>query len=72
MWLPKPLYESIPFSGLVIGVIVLVAAFFVSEPYWPEILAAAGILGIVISLVLLLRRRGYRASRSRIDFDSRS
>lgn len=72
MWLPKPLYESIPLSCLVAGVLVLISAFFVDQPYWPEVLAGAGVLCIVISLVLVLRRRGYRASRSRTDFDGSS
>ncbi len=71
MWLPKPLYESVPFHYLVLGVAAIVAAFYVESGYWPEILAAAGVLLLVVGVVLLLRRKGYRSSRSRLDFDRR-
>ena len=70
MWLPKFLYESIPFSWLGLGAAGLVAAFFVEGWYWPELLAGGGLIAVVAGLVLLLRRRGYRTSRSRLDFDS--
>jgi hypothetical protein len=70
MWLPKFLYESIPFWWLALGVAGLGAAFFIEGWYWPELLAASGVLAVILGLVLLLRRRGYRTSRSRLDFDS--
>lgn len=69
MWLPKLFYESIPFYYLAIGTVLLGAAFWVDEGYWPEICAAGGVLGLVLGMVLILRRKGYRASRSRLDFD---
>jgi protein-S-isoprenylcysteine O-methyltransferase Ste14 len=69
MWLPKPLYESIPFNYLILGVAAIVAAFYVEAGYWPEIFAVGGILLVVTGIVLLLRRKGYRSSRSRLDFD---
>ena len=72
MWLPRGLYESIPFDYLALGGVVLVGAFFIDAWYWPEILAAAGTALLVVGLMLLLRRKGYRASRSRRDFDSSS
>jgi membrane-bound ClpP family serine protease len=72
MWLPKPLYESIPFHYLVVGAALVVAAFYVDSGYWPEILAGIGVILLVIGSVLLLRRKGYRASKSRLDFDRKS
>jgi Flp pilus assembly protein TadB len=69
MWIPKILYESIPFYYLVLGAICIAAAFYVDSWYWAEVLAAGGLLALVIGLVLLLRRKGYRSSRSRVDFD---
>jgi hypothetical protein len=70
MWLPKFLYESIPLYFLVLGAAGLGAAFFLDSWYWPEISAGAGLLALVIGLMLVLRRKGYRASRSRLDFDN--
>lgn len=69
MWLPNSVYESIPFSFLGIGVISLGAAFYVDSWYWSEILAVAGIFTMVLGLTLVLRRKGYRSSRSRADFN---
>lgn len=69
MWLPRIVYESIPFYYLALGVAGLGAAFYADSWYWPEILAAGGLIMLVVGLVLLLRRKGYRSSRSRIDFD---
>lgn len=72
MWLPKTLYESIPFFFLGLGAVGIGASFYIDSWYWAEILAADGFIAIVIGLVLLLRRKGYRSSRSRLDFDRTS
>jgi Flp pilus assembly protein TadB len=72
MWLPKPLYESIPFNCLLLGAAAIVAAFLVESWYWPEICAGVGILLLVLGVVLLLRRKAYRTSRSRLDFDRKA
>lgn len=70
MWLPRPLYESIPFYYIVLGAAAVAAAFFIDSWYWAEISATGGVLSLVIGLVLVLRRKGYRSSRSRLDFDN--
>ena len=69
MWIPKILYESIPFYYLGVGAFSIGAAFYVDSWYWAEVLAAFGLLALVIGIALLLRRKGYRSSRSRVDFD---
>lgn len=70
MWLPKTLYESIPFYYIGLGAAAIGAAFFIDRWYWAEISAGGGLVGLVIGIVLVLRRKGYRSSRSRLDFDS--
>jgi len=70
MWLPKVLYEAIPFYYLGVGAAALGAAFYLESWYWAEISAGFGLVALVMGLVILLRRKGYRASRSRLDFDS--
>jgi Flp pilus assembly protein TadB len=69
MWLAKPLYELLPVYYIILGVLGLVVAVFVDYWYWAPICATAGFLGLVGGLVVLLKRRDYRASRSRLDFD---
>lgn len=68
-WLPKTLYESLPYALLLTG-LVLAAVVFVSATQWLQtaLLILASIAG-VIGLVLLLKRRDYRLSRSRIKYD---
>ena len=69
MWLPKYLYESIPFHYLGLGAIGLAAAFTIDAWHWAEVMAAGGLIAVVTGLVLL-RRKGYRSSRSHLDFDN--
>jgi len=68
-WLPKTLYEFLPYALLLTG-LVLAAAVFISATQWLQtaLLILAGVAG-VIGLVLLLKRRDYRLSRSRIKYD---
>lgn len=69
MWLSKPVYEGLPYYYMVFGAAALLAAFWVHRWYWPELCAAAGVAGLVAGLVVWLKRRDYRASRSRLDFE---
>lgn len=69
MWLPRFLYETLPFYYLALGAVLLAVAFYLESWYWPEICAGLGLAALVAGLVLILRRKGYRASRSRLDFD---
>lgn len=69
MWVTKPIYESMPFIYMAIGVAGAVAAFFVDEGRWQAITLAAGMVFLIGGLVLWLKRRDYRSSRSRTAFD---
>ena len=69
MWLAKPLYESLPYYYIALGSAALAVAWYVEFWYWPQICAAAGFAGLVGGLAVLLKRRDYRASRSRLDFE---
>lgn len=69
MWLPKFLYETIPVFFVCLGVVGLGAAFYMNSWYWAEIVAGSGLAALITGLVLVLRRKGYRSSRSRLDFD---
>lgn len=67
MWLPKSVYEALPYYYIGLGVAAGLASFLLEQRPWPEILAAAGVVGLVAGLVLWLKRRDYRLSRSRLD-----
>ena len=69
MWLAKPVYELLPYGYVVVGTAAIVMALYAQTWYWPQIWTAVGVAGIVGGLVLLLKRRGYRSSRSRLDFE---
>jgi len=69
MWLAKPVYEALPFCYIGSGCCALAASAWAENPYWSEGLFVAGLAGLVAGLVLLLKRRGYRGSRSRKRFE---
>jgi hypothetical protein len=69
MWLAKPVYEFLPYAYIAIGAALVGTAAYTQFWYWPQICATAGLAGIVGGLALLLKRRGYRSSRSRVDFE---
>ena len=65
MWLPKPVYEALPFILLTAGLLLAVGSYL-SSLGWLLVLAS---LVAVAGLVLYLKRRDYRLSRSRIKYD---
>ena len=67
MWLSKPLYESVPYFYLAAGVGSLLASLYVNYWPWPAICTAVGLVCLVVGLVVWLKRRDYRQSRSRAN-----
>ncbi len=65
MWLPKPVYEALPVILLATGALLGVGSYL-SSAGWLLVIAS---LAAVAGLVLLLKRRDYRLSRSRIKYD---
>ncbi|NNC64123.1 MAG: hypothetical protein HKN84_05010 [Gammaproteobacteria bacterium] len=70
MRLPRSVYECLPFAFIAAGSALIGAAVLALSGRWAEGIAGFGLLFIVTGLTLILRRRGYRASRSRLDFNS--
>ena len=69
MWIPRPLYELVPYVYVAAGIALPVAAYFM-EGGPRGLLLVGGALGLVAGLVLLMRRRDYRASQT--EYDSHS
>jgi len=69
MWIPRSLYELLPYVYMAAGAAALAAAF-VGERGPRGLLMLLGGLGLTVGLVLWMRRRDYRASQS--EYDSRS
>ena len=69
MWLPEPIYESLPYVYVVCGALILSGAIYVGigtagAPYYLLI----GVLSIVGGVVIYLRRTTARKARSVSDF----
>jgi len=69
MWLSEPIYESLPFYYMALGAIAGIGSYRLDVWYWSEILALLSAASLVVGLVLLLKRRDYRRSRSRRDLN---
>jgi hypothetical protein len=69
MWIPRSLYELLPYAYMAAGAVALAAAFFTERgPH--GLLMLLGGLGLTLGLVLWMRRREYRQNQS--EYDSRS
>ena len=62
MWIPRPLYEVLPYAYMAGGAGLLAAAYFIEQG--PRgLLLVLGAVGLTGGLVLWMRRRDYRASQ---------
>jgi hypothetical protein len=61
IWLSKPVYETVPFFYLVAGAALLLASLYLDYWYWPLICLAGGIVCLILGLLILLKRRDFRA-----------
>lgn len=69
MWLPEPIYESLPYLYVVCGALILSAAIYIGigtagAPYYLLI----GVLSILGGVVIYLRRTTARKVNSGSDF----
>ena len=67
MWIAKPIYESLPYFYLLVGIISLAASMYVNHWYWPTICFVTGISCLVGGLVVLLKRRDSRVTNRKND-----
>jgi len=70
MWLARPVYEFLPYLYMLVGIVLLGAAWFIEMSALPSVLLVVGVLSMMAGVVLWLRRRDYRTRQS--EYNSRS
>ena len=71
MWISRPLYELLPYLYMLVGAVLLAAAWLTEATgTWPSLFLAVGALSLMGGLVLWLRRKDYRSKQA--EYDSRS
>lgn len=70
MWISRPVYEVLPYLYMLLGAVLLAAAWLVQLQVWPSVFLAIGALSLMGGLVLWLRRKDYRTKQA--EYDSRS
>jgi hypothetical protein len=66
MWFPRPVYEALPYGYALVGAVLLAVAFF-GDVGPRGLLLAIGVVALLGGLVLLMRRRDYRANHAEYD-----
>ena len=66
MWVSKPIYESLPYFYLLVGLVALGLSMYLNYWYMPTICFVVGFACLVGGLVVLLKRRDYRVTDRRV------
>lgn len=70
MHLPRTVYETLPYAYVAGGVALCGGSYAAADAVWTEAAFVLGAVGIVLGIVLLLRRRAYRDEAARYDSHS--
>jgi hypothetical protein len=70
MYLPRSLYESLPYAYVSAGLLACVGSYLGSSSAWSNVAFIGGAVAIVGGFVLILRRRSYRDDASHYDSHS--
>jgi hypothetical protein len=70
MWIARPIYELLPYLYMIVGLILLSAAWVVEMQTLPSVFMVVGSLSLMAGLVLWLRRRDYRTRQA--EYNNRS
>ena len=62
--LAKPLYETLPYIYIVAGLLAIGGSWLLGHHWWSDVALILGIFCVLGGVVVLLRRRDYRASRA--------
>ena len=64
MWLARPIYEILPYLYMLVGLVLLGAAWLVNMETLPSIFMVVGALSLLAGIVLWLRRKDYRTTQA--------
>ncbi|HEY5806737.1 MAG TPA: hypothetical protein VIT67_02150 [Povalibacter sp.] len=70
MWIARPLYELIPYLYMIVGLLLLGAAWLLNVNLLPGIFLLLGSLSLMAGIVLWLRRKDYRTTQA--EYNSKS
>ncbi|HKE94544.1 MAG TPA: hypothetical protein VKB34_09585 [Povalibacter sp.] len=70
MWIARPLYELIPYIYMIVGLLLLGAAWLLNAEFLPGIFLLVGSLSLLAGIVLWLRRKDYRTTQA--EYNSKS
>ncbi|MBB6094310.1 hypothetical protein HNQ60_003191 [Povalibacter uvarum] len=70
MWIARPLYELLPYIYMLLGLILLSAAWLINVETLPGVLLVVGSLSLLAGIVLWLRRKDYRTTQA--EYNSKS
>jgi hypothetical protein len=70
MWMPRPIYELLPYVYMGLGAVLIGTAWFLQVETWPGIMLGVGSLSLLIGIVLFLRRKDYRTRQA--EYSNRS
>lgn len=62
--LAKPLYETLPYLYMLAGALAFGASYLLGESVWADVVLVLGIVCVLGGVVVILRRRDYRANRA--------
>ena len=70
MWMPRPIYELLPYVYMGLGAVLIGTAWFLQVETWPGIMLGVGSISLLIGIVLFLRRKDYRTRQA--EYSNRS
>ena len=70
MYLPRRLYEFLPYGYVVAGFGACIASYVATGAPWSDWAFGLGAIAIIGGFVLILRRRSYRDDAARYDRNS--
>jgi hypothetical protein len=68
MWIPGPLYESLPYLYILGGVLFISGTLYIGvTTQGASLYIACGLISVVYGVVVFVRRQAYRATSEQTD-----